>query len=322
MTNPQKPMISVVIPCYRVKDHILEVLKGIGPEVGKIYLVDDACPEGSGQYVMDSFSDPRLDVIFHPKNLGVGGAVKTGYRKALKDGATIIVKLDGDGQMNPQLINKLVDPIVKKQADYVKGNRFYDLDNLRKMPGLRRFGNALLSFASKMVSGYWNVMDPTNGFTAINSAALKNLPIEKLDDGFFFEQDLLFRLNTIRAVVTDLPMIAHYGKENSNLRIRKVLFTFPFKYFNRLFKRIFYSYFLRDFNVGSLELILAFLFMGFGIVFGTIKWAQSISTGLPATAGTVILAGLPVILGFQAFLSFLHFDLTNIPGKPLSGFED
>ena len=313
-------MIAVVIPCYRVKDQILRVLKGIGPEVGKIYVVDDACPEGSGRYVEENISDPRVEVIIHSKNLGVGGAVKTGYRKALEDHARIIVKLDGDGQMNPLLIPKLVEQIRTKQADYVKGNRFYDLESLRKMPGIRRFGNAILSFVNKMVSGYWNVMDPTNGFTAISMEALKHLSLDKIDDRFFFEQDMLFRLNTIRAVVTDHPMNAEYDQENSNLKIRNVLFSFPFKYLNRFFKRIFYSYFLRDFNVGSLELVLAFLFMGFGIIFGSIKWTHSIVSSHPATAGTVILAGLPIILGFQSFLSFLHFDLTNIPQKPVSTF--
>ncbi len=315
-------MIAVVIPCYRVKDQILRVVKGIGPEIEKIYVVDDACPEESGRYIKENISDPRVSVIIHSKNTGVGGAMKTGYRQAIEDHAEIIVKLDGDGQMNPHLIRKLVEPIRNKQADYVKGNRFYDLGNLRKMPGTRRFGNAILSFINKMVNGYWNVMDPTNGFTAISVVALKNLPLEKVDDRFFFEQDMLFRLNTIRAVVMDYPMKAEYDQENSNLKIWKVLFSFPFKHLNRFFKRIFYSYFLRDFNVGSLELILAFIFMGFGIIFGSIKWAHSIASAQPATAGTVILAGLPVILGFQAFLSFLHFDLTNIPQKPISGFED
>jgi dolichol-phosphate mannosyltransferase len=315
-------MIAVIIPCYRVKDQILSVVKGIGPEVGKIYVVDDACPEESGRHVRENISDPRVSVIIHTKNKGVGGAMKTGYLQAIENHAGIIVKLDGDGQMDPLLIRKLVEPIRNKQADYVKGNRFYDLGSLRKMPGIRRFGNAILSFINKMVSGYWNVMDPTNGFTAISAVALKHLPLDKIDDRFFFEQDMLFRLNTIRAVVMDYPMNAEYDRENSNLEIWKVIFSFPFKYISRLFKRIFYSYFLRDFNIGSLELVLAFLFMGFGIIFGSIKWAHSIVSAQPATAGTVILAGLPVILGFQSFLSFLHFDLTNIPQKPISGFEE
>lgn len=311
-------MIAVVIPCYRVKSQISEVLRSIGTGVQKIYVVDDACPESSGKFVAETTTDRRVEVLYHKINLGVGGAVKTGYRKALEEGATIVVKLDGDGQMDPALIPQLIAPILNKQADYVKGNRFYDLSYLQKMPGSRKFGNAILAFINKMVNGYWNIMDPANGFTAISEYALRHLMLEKTDNGFFFEQDMLFRLNTIRAVVTDFPMKAKYDSEKSNLKIWKVMFSFPCKYVNRFFKRIFYSYFLRDFNVGSLELILTVIFMGFGLIFGGVHWFISIETTHPATAGTVILAGLPIILGFQSFLAFLHFDLTNIPQKPVS----
>lgn len=311
-------MIAVVIPCYKVKKKILDVLAAIGTGVDRIYAVDDACPDGSGKFITENQSDPRVTVLFHVKNQGVGGAVKTGYRKALEDGATIVVKLDGDGQMDPALITRLIEPIVKGDADYVKGNRFYDLVNLAGMPAVRKLGNSLLSFVSKAVNGYWHIMDPANGLTAINRTALSMLPLDRIDNRFFFENDMLFRLNTIRAVVQDMPMRAVYGDEKSNLRIGTTLFRFPFKYMNRFFKRIFYNYFLRDFNIGSLELLMTIIFFTFGIIFGSLKWEQSLVSGQPATAGTVILAGLPIILGFQSLLAFLHFDLINVPQKPLS----
>jgi glycosyltransferase involved in cell wall biosynthesis len=258
-------------------------------------------------------------VIFNGKNLGVGGAVKAGYLHALADGADIIVKLDGDGQMNPALITRLVEPILAASADYVKGNRFYDLAFLRAMPFARKLGNSGVSFMNKLSSGYWNTMDPSNGFTAIHRKALENLPLDRIDNRFFFESDMLFRLYTIRAVVAEMPMQAVYADENSNLKIHRILFQFPLKYFSRLVKRVFYNYYLRDFNIGSLELILAFVFMTFGIIFGAYKWSESIITSHPATAGTVILAGLPVILGFQSLIGFLHFDVSNVPQKPISG---
>jgi len=314
-------MIAVIIPSFKVKDRILGVLSGIGPEAGRIYVVDDACPQKTGEFVKENCTDPRVEVLFNLKNLGVGGAVITGYKKALDDGCTIMVKLDGDGQMAPSFIPKLIDPIVRHAADYVKGNRFYDLYFLKKMPAIRRFGNSMASFISKMSSGYWNIMDPANGFTAISASALKYLPLEKIDRGFFFESDMLFRLNTIRAVVKDLPLPAEYGDEKSNVRISRILLKFPFKYLNRLIKRIFYNYFLRDFNIGSLELVLAFLFFTFGFIFGGIQWIKSIETLHPATAGTVLLAGLPVILGFQSFLAFLHYDVANIPQKVITATE-
>ena len=315
-------MIAVVIPCYKVKHQVGEVITKTIPYADKIYVMDDACPEGTGKYVEEHFPSSKVTVLYHQKNLGVGGAVKTGYSKALNDGATVIIKLDGDGQMDPALIPRLIDPIRNKTADYVKGNRFYDLAYLQKMPGIRKFGNSALSFISKLSSGYWNVMDPTNGYTAITRTALEHLPMEKIDNRYFFESDMLFRLNIIRAVVTDIPMKAQYKDEKSNLRIGRVLFQFPFKYANRLVKRIFYNYFLRDFNVGSLELVIAIVLSLFGFIFGLFKWIISIETSRPATAGTVFLAGLPIILGFQAFFNFLHFDVGNIPKKPVSSVED
>ena len=314
-------MVAVIIPSFNVKDSILGVLSEIGPEVKKIYVVDDACPQGSGNFVKENCTDNRVEVLFNPRNLGVGGAVIAGYKKALEDGCTIMVKIDGDGQMNPSLIPKFIDPILRKEADYIKGNRFYDLEYLRKMPGIRRFGNAILSFISKMSCGYWNLMDPANGFTAISARALRHLPLEKIDKRFFFESDMLFRLNTIRAVVLDLPMYSEYGSEKSNLKISSVLLRFPFKYLNRFIKRIFYNYFLRDFNIGSLELVMTIVFFLFGFIFGGLHWISSLQTLHPATAGTVLLAGLPIILGFQSLLAFLHYDLANIPQKAIIAIE-
>ncbi len=311
-------MVVVIIPCFRVKEKILPLLKQIGPNVQRIIVVDDACPEHTGEFVTKNCTDPRVDVIIHEKNLGVGGAVKSGYRRAMAVGASVIVKLDGDGQMNPSLIAGLIEPLLSGEADYTKGNRFYDLDYLKEMPMLRKIGNSFLSFLNKQVSGYWDIMDPANGFTAISSAALKYLPLDKIDNRFFFENDMLFRLNTIRAVVVDFPMLSFYDDEKSNLRISSVLLKFPMKYLSRFFKRIFYNYFLRDFNIGSIELITGVFLSTFGMIFGIIKWSASIISSHPATAGTVLVAALPVILGFQSLIAFLHFDLTNIPRKPIS----
>ena len=130
----------------------------------------------------------------------------TGYRAALEDGAAIVVKLDGDGQADPGLIPSLVGPILAGQCDYIKGNRFFNPENLSNMPKVRLLGNAILSFLSKASTGYWSIMDPTNGLTAISVPVLRLLPLEKLPKGYFFETDILFRLNAVRAVVEDFPM--------------------------------------------------------------------------------------------------------------------
>jgi len=308
--------VAVVIPSYKVKKHILALIPEIGSEISKIYVVDDKCPENSGLFVQENCHDPRVEVLFNEKNMGVGGAVKTGYKKALLDDIEIIVKLDGDGQMNPKLIPALIKKIEQGKADYVKGNRFYNIDTLMTMPKLRLFGNSMLSFINKFVNGYWNIMDPTNGFTAIHLSALKQLPLDKIENRYFFESDMLFRLGVARAVVADMSMDAKYADEVSNLSIRKVLFEFPPKYFVRFFKRIFYSYFLRDFNAASVELVLGFVFLIFGFSIGSFYWAQSIKTGISATSGTVMLAALPIILGMQLLLSALSFDMKNLPKEP------
>jgi dolichol-phosphate mannosyltransferase len=315
-------MVAVIIPSYKVKDSILSVLSKIGSDVTKIYVVDDSCPQGSGNFVKENCTDDRVEVLYNPVNLGVGGAMITGYKKALADGFRIIIKIDGDGQMDPAMIPRFLDPILRKEADYVKGNRFYNLEFLRTMPVIRRFGNSMVSFVSKIACGYWNIMDPANGYTAISSKALKYLPLDKIDHRFFFESDMLFRLNTIRAVVQDVPMHATYGNEKSNLRISGILMRFPGKYLNRFNKRIFYNYFLRDFNIGSLELLMASVFLGFGFIFGGIHWISSLKTLRPATAGTVLLAGLPIILGFQSLMAFLHYDLANVPQKSITSSEE
>src|SRR5262245_24513848 len=161
-------MIAVVIPCYRVKDQILSVLSGIGSEVSRIYVIDDHCPDDSAGWVQTHCRDPRVLVQRNSQNTGVGGATLAGFSMALRDGADIVVKLDGDGQMDPAEILRLVRPIQEQRADYAKGNRFYDPRSLKHMPFLRMIGNSALSFISKISSGYWHIMDPTNGFIALH----------------------------------------------------------------------------------------------------------------------------------------------------------
>lgn len=309
----QAAKIAVVIPCYRAKEHVLGVLARIGPECGAIYVVDDACPDASGARVRDECRDPRVRVIAHETNQGVGGATLSGYRAALADGAQVLVKLDADGQMDPALIPKLVAPILVGEADYTKGNRFYRLEGLGSMPGLRLVGNSAASFLSKLSSGYWEVFDPTNGFTALHAAVARELPFEKIARRWFFESDLLFRLGTLRAVVVDVPMPAVYGSEKSNLRVRSALLDFAWRHAVNTAKRVFYGYFLRDFNFASVELLLGGVLTLGGTWFGLHQWLTKSSAGVFASPGTVMLAALPVLLGVQLLLGFLGFDMHNAP---------
>ena len=309
--------VAVVIPCFRVKKHILYVVEGIGDEVDYIVVVDDACPEKSGEFVLGNCCDARIKVVTHTHNQGVGGAVLTGYRYAAELGAEIMVKLDGDGQMDPSLIDLFVRPIKSGQADYTKGNRFYNAEDVRTMPPIRLVGNAILSFMTKISSGYWTIFDPTNGYTAISTAVFHQLPSHKIQRRYFFESDMLFRLGTIRACVLDVPMEAVYGDERSGLRISRILHQFFLRNIANLCKRIAYNYFLRDFTLASIELIVGGSFLVFGVSFGTHQWVHSISSGVTSSTGTVMLAALPVILGVQLVLSFLAFDISATPNKAI-----
>lgn len=315
---PAMPVfIAVVIPCYRVKHHILGVLSRIGPEVSRIFVVDDACPEGTGQMVLAQCSDARVTVLQHAVNQGVGAAVMTGYAAALNEAAEIIVKVDGDGQMDPALISHFIAPILKGQADYTKGNRFYDLTHIGQMPAIRLFGNAALSFMAKLSTGYWNLFDTTNGFTAIHAKAARRIAFDKISTRYFFETDMLFRLSTIRAVVVDIAMDASYGSETSSLRVSQVWGEFLAKHLRNFIKRVFYNYFLRDMTVASLELVLGLIALTFGVIFGGIHWAHGLSTGIAAPLGTIMLAALSTLLGLQMLLAFVAFDVANVPRRPI-----
>jgi dolichol-phosphate mannosyltransferase len=303
--------IGVVIPAYKVKSQILKVIASIGPEVQKIIVVDDACPEKSGDHVKMNTKDPRVEIIFHSLNLGVGGAVKTGYKRALELDIDIIVKIDGDGQMDNSKIEELVGPIKSGLADYTKGNRFFNVEAVRAMPKIRILGNIGLSFLTKLSSGYWQIFDPNNGFTAIARNKLKSIPLDKVDNRYFFESDMLFRLNLEGSKIKDVSLPAIYGNEKSNLKIRRVFFEFPYKHFRNFAKRIMYVYYLRDFNLASIELPLGMFLGGFGLTLGVYSWIRSFVTSTPTQTGTLILISMSFLAGLQLILAFLSYDTNN-----------
>jgi glycosyltransferase involved in cell wall biosynthesis len=311
------PAVAVVIPAYRVADQILAVLAGIGPEAQQIYVVDDACPQGTGALVERHCRDPRVRVLRHPSNGGVGAAVITGYRAALAAGAGVLVKLDGDGQMDPALLPALLAPILAGRADYVKGNRFHLLEGLGAMPPLRLFGNAALSFLAKASTGYWQLFDPTNGLTAIEARVAALLPLQRLSRRYFFETDILFRLYLLGAVVEELPHPARYGDEPSSLRPLALVLPFLGYHLRNTGKRIFYTYFLRSFYPASLELLFGVVLAVAGLAFALVNWQASISSGIPRTSGTVVIASTLLIVASQCLLAFLSFDVGNAPRLPL-----
>jgi glycosyltransferase involved in cell wall biosynthesis len=313
----REPHVVVVIPCYRVRQYVLRVISAVPDLVSSIICVDDQCPEKTADFIEANCRDPRVRILRNEVNEGVGGATMRGYAEALRLGAEIIVKIDGDGQMDPRLISKFVRPIVQGGADYTKGNRFYQPESVQGMPAVRMIGNAALSLISKLSTGYWNVVDPNNGYTAIHANVLRLLPLHKIDKRFFFESDVLFRLNTVRALVVDVPMDAVYRGEESNLFPHKQILPFLCGHIVNFGKRFLYTYLLRDFNMASVLTLTGMPLLIAGASFGAVKWWQSIRTGEIATAGTVMVAALPVVVGLQMMLAALSYDLSNVPRQPI-----
>ncbi len=315
----KKHHIAAIIPAYRVEQDIKAVLNGLPSYIRHVIVVDDASPDATAELVMAAAKkDRRIILIRHQRNSGVGGAMISGFQKALELGAHAAVKLDGDNQMDPAHIPALLTPLLQGRADYVKGNRFRDFASLRKMPFIRRIGNLGLSFFSKVSTGYWNIFDPTNGFFAIRAEVLAQLPLEKIDRRYFFETSMLANLYLINALVMDVPIPARYGNETSSLSIRRALFEFPFKLTRTFLQRILLKYFLFDFSMMSIYLLVSVPLLLFGLTFGIIKWVQYAQLGIPAPTGTVMLPTLSVILGIQIILSAIEIDMNSTPQRPIT----
>jgi dolichol-phosphate mannosyltransferase len=309
-------IISVVIPCFNVSKHIEAVVCKMPDEVTHIIAVND-CSTDETDNILSRLEDENRRLIYlkHAKNQGVGGAMLTGFQKALDLQSDITVKMDGDGQMNHSNIQRLIKPIQNGIADFSKGNRFRDFKALKEMPAFRRFGNLGLSFLIKAAAGYWNVFDPTNGFIAIQRETLNALNLNKIHKRYFFESSLLIELYYANAVIVEVPMKAQYGEERSNLSISKTLFEFPPKLLYAFIRRIVLKYFLFEFNIASLYILFGFPLFLFGSVYGIINYIRYGSSHVPAPTGTVVIPTLLIILGFQLLLSAANYDIVNYPKK-------
>ena len=281
--------------------------------VDAVVVVDDRCPEGTGDVVSAAFGgDDRVRLIRQRQNTGVGGATKTGFAHAIENGADVVVKLDADDQMDSAYIPYMVELLESyPYLALVKGNRFGSTAVLRRMPLARLIGNSGLSFLVKLTSGYWNAIDPTNGYIACRSDALRDLDLARLADRYFFEIDLLCALGLRRAAIAELEMEPIYSGEHSSLSIARTLLSFPGPLFARFVRRLFVQYVLADISVGTLYAALGVPLFAGGAVFGGIQWELSARTAIPRTSGTVVLALLLFIVGFQLLLQAIAFDVAG-----------
>lgn len=305
--------VHVVVPAYNVADRIGAVLKAVPEFVDAITVVDDGSHDGTGEAAL-AVADPRVRVLRHEANQGVGAAMVTGFHDALVDGDGIVVKMDGDGQMDPVMLPRLLDPIVDGRCGYAKGNRFLFARELAMMPRQRLVGNFTLTFLTKLASGYWHVFDPQNGYVAIASAVLRLLDFEQLSRRWFFENDMLINLNVFNVPVADVPMPSRYGDERSSMSIGRVLLSFPFHLFRGYWSRFYRKYVLRDFSPIALFMLAGLPLLVFGVLLGGYTWLQSWRLNRFASTGTVMLSVLPFILGFQLVLQALVLEIRDSPG--------
>jgi len=310
MWNDKK--ITVIIPCYKVSAHIESTVNGVPDWVDYLILINDCSPDDTLDKINQlAQRNPKITVLSNPINLGVGGAMITGFRHVLQTDTDIVVKLDGDGQMNTDYLPALLQPLCENTAEFSKGNRFNDFQALKSMPASRRIGNLGLSFLIKAASGYWEVFDPSNGFIAISKSTLQKIDLDKLAHRYFFESSLLIELYYTGARIQDVSMPAIYGEEVSNLSVTKTLFGFPPKLLKALFRRIMLSYFIYDFSITSIYMLAGLPLFLYGLTYGIVKWIHFASMDVAAPTGTVMLAVLPFILGFQMLLSAVQHDIDS-----------
>lgn len=306
--------ISLVVPCFGVAERLPGVIRTAPDFIDDIIVVDDGSADDVAGAVRIASSE-RVVLLRHDTNRGLARAMETGFRKALELGADVVVKMDGDGQMDPAQLPRLLEPVLAGQADLAKGNRFLRRRHLQGMPRTRLGGNLALSFLTKLASGYWNVFDPTNGYLAIRRQVLEEIDLGRLGPGFFFETSLLCEAYLAGAVVRDVPMPARYGGERSSLSLRWTLGMFPFLLLRAFGRRIALQHFLRDFTPVALFLLTGTALCGFGLVFGLANWTGRAGTGQPTPTGTIIIAVLPLLAGFQLLLQAFVMDVGNVPTR-------
>jgi glycosyltransferase involved in cell wall biosynthesis len=312
----ESAVIAAVVPAYKEREHIARVILTMPAYVDHIVVVDDCSPDDTAE-VARSTGDPRLTVIRREKNGGVGAAIVTGHRAARELGADVNVVMAGDGQMDPDYLGHLLEPVVLRGYGFAKANRFFSMTSFAGMPRLRLFGSVGLSFATKLASGYWHLFDPQNGYTALHRDALDRLSLDKLAGGYSFENDLLIQLNILRVPAIDVPIPAVYGTEVSGIRLRKVVPELMRLLVTGFWRRFFYKYVLWSFSPIALFMLSGLSLLLVSLVIGA--WVVAHTLGEPvATTGSVLLAVTPFLLGVQLVLYALMLDIQESPDEPVT----
>jgi glycosyltransferase involved in cell wall biosynthesis len=299
--------IGVVVPAHNESELIEEALAAIPDYVDAIYAVDDGSTDDTAD-IIKSFDDSRIVFIRHEKNSGVGAAIVSGYKRALEDGIDIVAVMAGDNQMDPEQLARLLDPIVMKRADYTKGNRLLSPEYRRGMSRWRFTGNAILTFLTKIGSGYWQMMDPQNGYTAISKNALERINLDSIYPWYGYCNDLLVRLNVYGFRVADVVMPAKYGREKSGIRYGRYIVRVSYMLLSDFFWRLKMKYVVLSFH----PLVLFYIFgiiltpIGFLAGFYSLYYKFMLEGSLFIR---LTLAFLLFMVGMQFLLFAMLFDM-------------
>src|SRR5262245_21163631 len=302
--------VAVVVPAFREEQLVAETLRGIPGFVDRIYVVDDASPDETAERARE-VGDPRVEVIVHERNGGVGAAILTGYERALADGIDVTCVMAGDNQMDPAELSGLVEPVARGEVDYAKANRLSTGEAWEEIPRSRYLGNAVLSLLTKIASGYWHVADSQAGYTALSLGALRRLDLDRVYRRYGFPNDLLVHLNVIGARVRDVPSRPIYGVgERSGIRIRSVVPRISWLLFKGFWWRLREKYVIRDFHPLVFFYVLGALMLGVGLALGLLVTILRFF-GNEITTPTVVLVALLLVSGAQFTLFAMWFDMES-----------
>ncbi len=302
--------VAVVVPAYDEEALVGTTIRGIPAFVDRIFVVDDASRDGTAE-VARAVGDHRVEVLTHDRNTGVGGAIVTGYRRAVAEGIDVACVMAADNQMDPSDLERIVLPVARGEVEYAKANRLVSGQAWEVIPRSRYLGNAMLSFLTKIASGYWHVADSQSGYTAASREILEQLDLDRIYRGYGFPNDMLVHLNVWSARVRDVTARPVYGVgERSGIKIRKVVPRISWLLLKGFFWRMREKYVIRDFHPLVFFYVLGFLMTFLGLGLGIAEVVLRIM-GNAVSVGTVVLVALLLIFGSQFTLFAMWFDMES-----------
>ena len=311
----KKLRVSVVVPAYNEEHSIKDVITSIPSYVDHILVVDDGSADGTRNNATEcAKEDPRVEMITRPSRGGVGAAIITGHLRALELETDVVGVMAGDGQMDPKHLSSLIDKIVEGY-DYAKGNRFLAEGHLTQMPRYRVLGNVILSFMSKASSGYWNIFDHDNGYTAIRATMLRKMPLGHIAKNYNFERDMLVHLNIIGARVADVPIESKYPDRYSKIHIYTFVPTASLFMLRRFFRRVFVRYLFNDVRPFGVLFLPGLVLFGWGFLYGAfLGYLRYFNPRhVSPSTGTVMLSIVPLFIGLQLLLFAFVLDVLEAP---------